>query len=152
MRNKVVLVASLTPVICWTAPSLRNESSFHFDVCQVLLSNSPISEFPPKCQMAGGGFPGIWRFSIKVCGELRVTCCPILHSSECIRFGKQCVLCAVSLGRPIISLLPAGTDLHMGYRTRPSLCVPLWRGAHCVLDREKGVMPQQKLTPIIFPF
>ena len=43
-----------------------------------------LSEFPPKCQTAGGGFPWIWRFSIKVCGELRVTCRPILHSSGCL--------------------------------------------------------------------
>lgn len=104
---------------------------------------SRVSEFPSKCQTAGGGFPKIWRFLIKVCGELRVTCRTILHSSACSKYGKQCVLCAVSLGRPIISLQPAGADLHMGCRTRPSLCALLWRGTRCVLDPgECCMLPQ----------
>lgn len=64
---------------------------------------------------------------------------------------KQCVLCAAALGRQIISLLPAGADPHMGRRTRPSLCVPLWSGARCVLDPGEGCDASARLTPVILP-
>lgn len=65
--------------------------------------------------------------------------------------GKQCVLCAVPLSWPIISLLPAGADLHMGRRTRTSLCVPLWKDAQCVLDLGEGCHASARLAHVIFP-
>lgn len=46
---------------------------------------------------------------------------------------KQSVLCASSLGRPIVFLLPAGADPHVGRGTTGSLCDGRWNGAQCVL-------------------
>lgn len=57
--------------------------------------STPVSESPPKCQT--GGFSGIWRFSIKVCSELKVTGLPILHSIGCFSCEETvCPLCSFS--------------------------------------------------------
>lgn len=149
------------------------DSSQHKLLCQlplqkklILISvwclSSPVLHppcfwIPTKVSDSGRGRGLSWDLKIfdkglKVCSELKVTCRPILHSSGCFSRGKQCVLCAVSLGRPIISLLPAGSDLHMGRRTRPSLCVPVWRAARCVLDLGEGGDASARLTSVILPF
>lgn len=116
--------------------SSQDVSSFHFGGRPVC-----VSEFPPECQTAGRGFPGSSRLLMKVCSELKVTCRHILHSSGCFSCGKQCVFCAVSLGRPIISLQPADTDLHMDHKTRPCVlvCIVL---RHVCLTRETAVLLQ----------
>lgn len=73
------------------------ETNPHFALMPVKSSSlsTPVSESPPKCQTAG--FPGIWRFSIKVCRELKVTCRLILHSIGCFSCGETvCPLCWAS--------------------------------------------------------
>lgn len=116
------------------------------------LSLSPISEFPPECQMAGRGFPGIWRFLIKVCGELKVTCHPILHSSRYFSSGEtECSLCCISAEAyhftPTCQRWPA-----RGPTEQDPLCVFLmWKGAQCVLDPGEGCDAAAKLTPVILP-
>lgn len=48
------------------------------------------------------------------------------------------------------SYLPALTRT-WARRTRPSLCVPLWSGARCVLDPAEGSDASARLTPVILP-
>lgn len=94
---------------------------------------------PPKfeCQTAGVGgmrVRGLSRelkISDNVVGELKVTCCSILHSCECFGCEEQCVLCASSLGgRPIASLQPAGAD----WQNKTPMCVLPWVDGECVSD------------------
>lgn len=116
-------------------------------------SASNVPEFPPKCQKAGGGFFGIWRFSIKrYAVNWTLPAAPYCIPVDALAVGKQGALCAASVRRPIISLWPAGTDPHVGRRTRPPLCVPRWKGAQCVLDPGEDCDASAKLTPVILPF
>lgn len=110
----------------------------------------PVSEVPPKCQMTGGGFPRIGRFSIKVCGELKVTCRTILHSSGCFSCGETlCALPCLWGGLSFPSYLPA---LTCTWAAEQDLCAPLWKGAQCVLDPVQGCDASAKLTSVILPF
>lgn len=105
------------------------------------------------CPSMVSGSEPFWTFLIAryVVNRRRLAapyCIPLHVSAR----GEQCALCATPLGRPIISLLPADTDLHMGRRTSTSLCVPLWKSAQCVLDPTEGLWCCGKVNLCHFTF
>lgn len=123
---------------------------FSCDGCKFKLS--PLVPEGPAMVSGGGPF---WDFKILI--TRYVVIWRLLAAPYCIPLhvsarGEQCGLCAVPLGRPIISLLPADTDLHMGRRTSASLCVPLWKSAQCVLDPTEGLWRCGKVNPCHFTF
>lgn len=118
------------------------------------VNSSSLSLFlnaPPWCQAAD--LSEISRFLI----ARYVVNWKLLAAPYCIPLhvwarGGTVALCAAPLGRPIISLLPADTDLHMGRRTSASLCVSLWTSAQCVLDPTEGLWCCGKVNPCHFTF